>query len=529
MRFLTQAILPLELNIIEVVSVVVALAGLAWLGRLWRWSRTDLMMVLLLSTPVLLLTVAETTQFMTMDEWGLSMMLLNPNDRLVHQFLLGAFHTGGLIQLTLAKVCEQWGAEPDLIRMLLKAVWWLLGNSLLFVIAVNVLRLAGLSVRRSAVLLATIFAALALLPTSQLAIKTLNYDLFSAGCGVLAILLTLRAFEERREGFLVSAIVVASFGAQEKLTVGPVLIALVILWALWRAVPVAHAGRRALIAMGWAIIALTVPLCISLSSLSVFASTALTTVPEGFYASSVDLLSSWIWVPLGLVLPIDVILAHRLIIAVAAAVVIVLFVGAAAVIAPSLIAYQASRKMVDRLAGPVLPSFVMLTVFVIGAVTAITVVPYWAPFHPSSLPELVCRSGSQWSEAARWLDNRRRALFRLGLLCRRSCRGGDSNELVAGSRIMRRHVPSTSLVPRWPGGGRARKPQRNLSDPDRAGRSGSHRSLRHTVRTPLFQCVDRPARLRDYPTRAARDPEERTEDGIDCRAFRAGRVGRRGD
>jgi hypothetical protein len=387
-RLLTQAILPLELNVIEALAVIVALAALALSARLWRWTRADLATVFLLLTPVLVLSVAETTQFMTMDEWGLSMMMLDPSDRLVHQIMLGVLRTGGLIQLVLAQILQRWIADPDLIRMLLKAVWWLVGNSLLFAIAINVLRLAGLSPRRSAVPLAATYAALVLLPTSQLAIKTLNYDLFSMALGVLAILVALRAFEEKRETLLVGALLTAAFGAQEKLTVGPVLIVLVVLWALWRAIPVKDARSRIWTAMRWTVVGLVIPLGISLGSLALLAGFVLPAVPEGFFAIAADPLFSWTWVPFHLFMPIDVILAHRLMVAMTGSVVIILFAGIAAALAPSLISFWRDHKVADWFASPALPIFVLLTVLIVGVLTAITVVPYWAPFHPSSLPSL---------------------------------------------------------------------------------------------------------------------------------------------
>jgi hypothetical protein len=386
-HFLIDPILPFEFNVIELASAALVLAGLANLARLWRWKRRDVALAFLLWTPLLLLTVTETTQFMTMDEWSFSLTLLGSLDGLVAQLLLGAFHTGAPFLFTLAKLLGRWGVEPDVIRMLLKAGWWLLGTSLLFAIAINVLCLAGLSVRRAAIPLTAIFSSLVLLPTSQLAVKTLNYDLISMTCGVLAILLALRAFRETREGLLVASLVVASFGAQEKLIVGPVVVILVVLWALWRAIAVPAAGRRMLAAMGWAVVGLLIPFSIAFSSLAAFAGIALTEIPPGFFATSLDLLSSWAWVPLGLVWPINVILAHRVVVALMVGFGIVLFTGVVAALAPSLLGWVHARELEDRVASPLLSAGILLGVFSVGAVTAVTLVPYWAPFHPSSLPD----------------------------------------------------------------------------------------------------------------------------------------------
>lgn len=386
MSVLLQAVFPFELNGIEVIALLVVVAGIASLAWLWRWSRSDLVMVLLLTTPVLVLTVAETTQFMTMDEWGLSMMLLDSNDRLVNQHMLGVFRTSGLIQLIIVRMLEGLHAEPDLIRMLLKAVWWLLGNCLLFAISARVLQLASVSVRRSALPLAATFTVLALLPTNQLAIKTLNYDLFSMTLGVLAVLTTVYAFEQQKKELLLTALAVAFLGAQEKLTVGPVLIVLIILFAIWYAIAVKGTAQRALAAMRWGVVALATCLLVSWVFLRIYATAASVAVPAEYFSSAVDPLSSWSWVLLGRILPVNVLLAHRLIVAAAACVSIVLFIGAAAAFAPRIGCFLRGKLPLGWISSPVLPSCGLLVVFAIGSFTTAMIVPYWAPFHPSNLP-----------------------------------------------------------------------------------------------------------------------------------------------
>ena len=93
---------------------------------------------------------------------------------------------------------------------------------------------------------AAVFAAVALLPTVQLALKTVNYDLFSSGLGALAVLVFVRRLVTGEPSLGRTALILAIFAAQEKLTAGPILIFIIVAEALAVAYPLAGVKRASL-------------------------------------------------------------------------------------------------------------------------------------------------------------------------------------------------------------------------------------------------------------------------------------------
>lgn len=395
LRLVTQASLPFELNLIELAAALLVITGLVMMGRRLRWSRSSTVTALVLAAPVLILTVSETTQFMTMDEWGMSLWLLDPANRLSSAIVIGLYGTGALVQLPVALALNAIGAERDTIFMLLKAFWWVLASAIYLTIAFNILCLAN--VRRNAFALIFIFAGITLIPTSQLAAKTLNYDLLSMSLAVLAVILALRGLQEGRERLLLSAVASAALAAQEKSLVGPVLILLLLVWPVWKAFAVTDWRRRAQRAALTAIWALTVALGISLLSRLLFALLAPSARPAGLFASSVDVMSSWAWFLVSALMPVvnlpnsTVGLAigseYRVTIAIIAGALIVLAGAVAAALVPPFLARLRSWSIARKDAPLALPAGLLGLLFVAGAIAVNTVNAYWAPYYPSRLPK----------------------------------------------------------------------------------------------------------------------------------------------
>ena len=116
--------------------------------------------------------------------------------------------------------------------MALKALWWLAGNLALVVMAWTVVRLAKAESKPAPLATAATYAALAMLPTAQLAVKTVNYDLVSsiAGATSLFLLLSYLWTGAPRTGW--AAFALAILAASEKLTAGAILIAAIAALAL---------------------------------------------------------------------------------------------------------------------------------------------------------------------------------------------------------------------------------------------------------------------------------------------------------
>lgn len=394
LRLATQAFLPFELNLIELVAVLLVMGGLVMLGRRLQWSRRSMAVALLLAAPMLILTVSETTQFMTMDEWGMSLWLLDPANRLSSMIVIGLYGTGAVIQLPVALFLGAIGAGQDTIFMVLKACWWILANALYVMIAFQILCLAN--VRRNAVNVVLVLAAITLIPTSQLAAKTLNYDLLSMSLAVLAVLLALRALQEGRERLFLGAIASAAFAAQEKSLVGPVLILLLLVWPIWKALDIDDWRKRMRYAAWTASWALVVPLGISFASRLLFAVLAPSARPAGLFSSSVDAMSSWSWFLISSLMPVAnlpnstvglaVGSAYRVTIAIGAGLLIILASMVGAAVLPPILRRFRNWSLVRRDAPLALPVLLLALLFVAGAIAVNTVSAYWAPYHPSRLP-----------------------------------------------------------------------------------------------------------------------------------------------
>lgn len=394
LRLATQASLPFELNLIELLAVVFVMAGFFALGRRLQWPSRSIAAALIVAAPVLVLTVAETTQFMTMDEWGMSQWLLDPANRLSSAIIIGLYGTGALVQLPIALFLNAIGAERDTILMLLKMCWWMLACAIYLIIAFNILCLAN--IRRSALAVVFVFCGIILMPTSQLAAKTLNYDLLSMSLAVLAVILALRGLQEGRERLLVASIVSAALAAQEKSLVGPVLILLLVFWPVWSAVGIADWRKRMQHVAWTSLWALTLPLGISLLSRILHALLAPSARPAGLIVSSVDVMSSWAWFLIGALMPttdlpnstigLAVGGTYRVSIAIVAGALIVLASVVAAALAPPLLARIRNLSIARRDAPLAVPATLLVLLFLAGAVAVNTVNAYWAPYHPSQLP-----------------------------------------------------------------------------------------------------------------------------------------------
>lgn len=293
--------LPLGLNGVEALSVAVFAIGLVVYGQRWDWSRRDAMIALVLVLPVLLLTAAEATQFMTMDERGISHLFMDPRERGLSQIMDSAFFTGGaLIELPLVRLLQLARLEPTVIRMLLKAVWWFIGNVIVAGIAADILRLRRPGAAPDPLLFGGVFAAIALLPTTQLALKTVNYDLLSFGPGALAALVFARRLSTWRDGLYPAALVLASLAAQEKATAGPVLIVIIATEALLRADRVEATRRRPLVALRSAGSGMVVALAIAAASLSVYRLFGPPKVPPLYWMSVLAPIATWAQTLVGL-------------------------------------------------------------------------------------------------------------------------------------------------------------------------------------------------------------------------------------
>ena len=383
--------LPLGLNGLELILVVLVAGGLFVYSGRWDWSARERLAALALILPVLILTAAEATQFMTMDERGISQEFIDPANRGLSQITNGAFLTGGaLIELPLVRLMQLLQLGDTLIRMLLKSVWWVCGNGIVAALAAALLRLRQPGARLDPFLFAGAFAAIALLPTTQLAIKTVNYDLFSFGLGSLAAFVYARRMITGERRLYRTALILAILAAQEKLTAGPVLAFIILLEALLRAAERTTLQARLAAALRSAEFALLAALAIPAASLSIYSMLGPPSVPSALWTRIGAPLASWTYLPLDLATPIGRLPVTWRWLAAYGATVAFLFTA----LLPAVILLPWLQRVVARwtrlrVGTPfALLAIVVVGIYAIGTYAALTITSYWAPFHPAALPRV---------------------------------------------------------------------------------------------------------------------------------------------
>jgi hypothetical protein len=379
----------LGLNGLELLLTGLFLIGTFIILRRRGWNVLEASVAIVLIAPIILLTVAESTQFMTMDEYGISAEFMLPNERGIHAMSYAWYFTGGpLLELPVIRVMQLVGANETTTRMLLKSAWWLAGNIIILAIVFELLRLGNIPPKSRVPAFAAGFAAVALLPTVQLALKTVNYDLFSSGLGALAVLVFVRRLVTGERGLGWIALVLAIFAAQEKLTAGPILIFIVIAEALAVAYPFDGVKHRVSAALKSVVKALILAFFIPAASLSIYRVLGPPSVPDDFWGMVVAPLSSWGQIPLGLLFPLKGLMNTRRWLVVGAAVPVGIVI--AAVILAS--ALPVLRRLLTAWAQLPLKAlttaafFSIVSVFLIGAFSAENITAFWDPFHPASLP-----------------------------------------------------------------------------------------------------------------------------------------------
>ena len=124
-----------ELNLLELaMAAVLLILALPRLLGLCARSHERWIVALAMAGSTLL-TAIEATQFMTIDELGITARLLEPRSRAIDQLELGAFKTGAVFALLFVLPMQALAVDPTTIRMMLKVAWWLSGNLIVLAIA----------------------------------------------------------------------------------------------------------------------------------------------------------------------------------------------------------------------------------------------------------------------------------------------------------------------------------------------------------------------------------------------------------
>ena len=384
-------IVGVDFNILELLIWAAFVCSVAYFWRKAAGSWSAYFGALAIVAGVAFVTVIETTQFMTLDEGVITTALLDPTSRAANQLHSGALKVGMLGALPATIAMQSLGLDGISIKMALKAAWWLAGNLALVVMAWAVVRLAKPEPKPAPLATAAIYAALAMLPTAQLAIKTVNYDLVSsiAGATSLFLLISYLWTGAPRAGW--AALALAILAASEKLTAGAILIAAIAALALRPLLeePSAWVRVRRAAARGIAILSL---FALASAFILLLLSFLLPAAGQGgFWRLLLDPISTWIWFPVLRFVTIERVLEYRVAIGIAACVSLLAGIIIVACILPKAIAmasHMAPRR--ERAMPLLLAAFIAMAFVAIAG--AVTVQPYWAPFHPAAIQGIYLQS-----------------------------------------------------------------------------------------------------------------------------------------
>lgn len=343
------------------------------------------LLTILLSAPVLV-SAERDTQFMTVDEKAISDLMLKPQDRAQSQMVAGAFRTTLPAALHAVRAMESAQVSEDHIRMALKGAHWLIGAMLIFAIYIMLAKLGDFDAFDPPFFIIST-SCLFLLPVTSMAIKTLNYDSISMLGSVLALLLVCFALSNHSRTKLsvcLAAIVVATLAAQEKLSASPILVVVLIAYALLWA---QRARNYPIVA---AIVAVVTGVCISASlsvlSTAVYALGYPGSLPPALWTGIGDAFSTWAWIPLQILsgkgggeAP-DRLAAMGL--AISCLVIAAAVVGTCAGARPHVLRF-----------GPRIVAFAVLAGLAAGLLSMAVLQPFWAPFYPSTLAKSYVMNG----------------------------------------------------------------------------------------------------------------------------------------
>jgi hypothetical protein len=377
--------LPLGANGLELFLVIVATAAAAL--YCFRTSaqeprrRSSVWLVLALF--ILIAVAIEATQFLTVDAGVIVKQVLAPRDRGLSQWTLGAFHSGLIVLLVIAHVAQWLGADPITAAMSFKAAWWLIGILLFGWIALELEKAVAPKLPRSVAII-FVWCLLLLLPTDNLALKTINYDLLSTALSVAAIVIASRGIVENRSRLLYISVILASMATQEKLSASPILLVLIVAYATIETdvLPAHRLFRvmmRAAAAIGGA-------LMVGVISSLLFAALGPAVLPPGFWMGAADPLFTWLFVPLYFLMKVTEFGPYR---AQLLALSVAILIGASLIVAAVLPRLRNVLDNLQRRATPI-AHLLLFLLFALGVLGILFVPGYWAPYHPAD-PSVVGR------------------------------------------------------------------------------------------------------------------------------------------
>lgn len=198
-----------------------------------RYSAKTAALIVVLSLPLLFLSVNSMNSFLTCDETYIVYESVNLSGLdSASQWEMGRLRTHDLlVGVPLSLLKSATGLPMDTLAALGKTLQWLLCFIVILLIVDLLATLSG-DVRPSPVRhLLPLYAVLSF-PVVNLSAKIITYDAFSLLFGALAVVVLARGLRDGSRRTLYAGVMVAALAAQEKLTASPVLWAAIVAAAL---------------------------------------------------------------------------------------------------------------------------------------------------------------------------------------------------------------------------------------------------------------------------------------------------------
>lgn len=244
---------------------IIVLFGI--LKRLCHFSTISSICLVLTVIPPVFISLESTSQFMTTDEFTISSEILGLSSSHLSQWNAGSNRTSDiLIGIPFILIKNLMGIQTidnNLIG-LAKLIHWFLGF-LIIVFIYFLLNKHLIPSEQSKIFVYMYFYSMLLLPTDILALKILNYDLFSLLLGALAVILLVIAALKAHAQYALWGIVTAFGAAQEKLIASPVLFAALFVFVYIKIG--SHDNLIFLKSLAYAIASVTMVILFSLTSL----------------------------------------------------------------------------------------------------------------------------------------------------------------------------------------------------------------------------------------------------------------------
>jgi hypothetical protein len=367
------------MNGLELSAWVATIGLLLVLARLFLGSWRAAGLVTLLCAAPIYLSLSESSQLLTIDEFAIYGDLRSTPSHGSSQWNLGALRTTLALTAPLASYLEDAGPDAATLLMVVKAYHWL--TALPFILGIGLALYKILDPLRQRALFFVAYCWLVfLLPVDNLAMKVLNYDAISLFGGVLAVLLVTLGLQSGRITYAVLAVGVAALAAQEKVIASPILLLAIVVLApvAARSRPTAwyRAGAYGLVlGLGLA--------CGVIYTSGLLWTMAMPLREPSYWLSLFDPLISWTWLPLRFGFASTDFHELR---GLSSAITLVALVAAA------LLALYGARRLnehpclLDRLVGglDVAVVAVLLVVLGVGVIGLLTLQPFVAPYSPSA-------------------------------------------------------------------------------------------------------------------------------------------------